>query len=197
MPRSERRIVRADILADAEFAGIRRQRRAELLPVKRLRRVALGPYCTFYFESFETMLLQVQEMLLIERGGEEQIADELAAYNPLIPQGDELVATVMFEVDDPHRRARLLSSLGGVEEHFYLQVGEERVPGMPEGDVERTREDGKTSAVHFLRFLLSPRLKATFTDAGTQVMLGCNDERYPHLAVIGMDARQELARDFV
>ena len=157
MPAATRKITPEDILPDAAFAPIRRERRAALLPVKRLRRIGLGPICTFYFESFETMLFQVQEMLLTERGGAAQLADELAAYNPLIPQGRELVATVMFEIEDPVRRERLLRALGGADRRLFLDVATHRIAGVPEGDVERTRDDGKTSAVHFLRF--------AFTDA--------------------------------
>jgi len=123
MPPALRRIEPADLIPDAEYARLRKDRRAALLPVKRLRRVRLGPFCTFIFENYDTMLFQVQEMLLTERGGPEQVPDELAAYNPLIPQGRELVATVMFEIDDPVRRERELSRLGGVDEDFYLQIG--------------------------------------------------------------------------
>src|SRR5258707_10912372 len=105
MPVEARQVTEGDILADAEFAKVRKARRAELLSIKTLRRVHLGPVCTVYFECFATMLFQIQEMLLIEKGGSEQLKDELAAYNPLIPQGRELVATVMFEIDEPVRRA--------------------------------------------------------------------------------------------
>ena len=196
MPASRHAITTDDIIPDADFAEQRKARRASLLPMKRLRRIALGPYCTFYFESFETMLFQVQEMLLIEKGGPPQVADELAAYNPLIPKGSELVATVMFEIDDPIRRARALDGLGGVERRFYLQIGTDRIAGTPEDDAERTREDGKTSAVHFLRFALSPAQIAAFRDPATEVLLGCDDPRYAHLTIPGMDVRRELARDF-
>ncbi|MDB5673005.1 MAG: hypothetical protein JWO25_3964, partial [Alphaproteobacteria bacterium] len=85
MPLSTRRIGPDDIIPDSDFARERRARRAALIPLKALRRIALGPHCTFYFESFDTMLFQVQEMLLIEKGGEAQLRDELEAYNPLIP----------------------------------------------------------------------------------------------------------------
>jgi len=196
MPIAERRIDPSDLMSDNEFAKVRRERRAALLPVKRLRRVALGPYCTFYFESYETMLFQVQEMLLIERGGAEQIPDELAAYNPLIPNGAELVATVMFEIDDTVRREAVLARLGGVEDLFFVQVGGERVLGLPEGDVERTREDGKTSSVHFLRFPMKPELVARFRDPATEILIGCAHERYNHLAGLSPASRAELARDF-
>src|ERR1700742_1203692 len=149
MPAAARQITPADLIPDAEYARQRRERRAALLPIKRLRRVHLGPFCTFIFESYETMLFQVQEMLLTEKGGSEQVPEELAAYNPLIPQGSELVATVMFEIDDEVRREATLARLGGVEDAFFVQVGADRARGVPEGDVERTREDGKTSSVHF------------------------------------------------
>jgi len=196
MPLAERRITPADLLPDAEFAKVRRERRAALLPLKRLRRIELGPICTFYFETFETMLFQVQEMLLVEKGGAAQVPDELAAYNPLIPQGGELVATVMFEVQDELRRANLLARLGGVEDGFFLQIGTERVLGMPEGDIERTRDDGKTSAVHFLHFAVTLAQQAVFRDPATMIMIGSDHENYAHLAVLSPATRAELSRDF-
>lgn len=196
MPAPMRQVTAEDIIPDAEFALQRKERRARLLPLKQLRRVALGPYCTFYFECFETMLFQIQEMLLIEKGGAAQLPDELAAYNPLIPQGKELVATVMFEVEDAARRARFLGSLGDVEHHFQLRVGDDHVTGSPEGDVERSREDGKTSSVHFLRFAFTDEQIAAFRDPTISVAIGCDDPRYAHWTLIGADARVELARDF-
>ena len=98
----------------------RAERRKHISEIKRNRRLEVGPFATFYFEFYETMLHQVQEMLFIEKGGEAQLADELAAYNPLIPQGSELVATVMFEIDDPIRRGRVLATLGGVEDRAFI-----------------------------------------------------------------------------
>lgn len=196
MPASEHRITPADLISDADYARQRSERRAALLPVKRLRRVSLGPYCTVIFESYETMLFQVQEMLLTEKGGAAQVPDELAAYNPLIPQGSELVATIMFEVDDPVRRAALLARLGGVEDLFFLQIGGDKVMSLPEGDVERTREDGKTSSVHFVRFTLTPAQIAVFRDPAVTILVGCDHEAYAHMAVLGPATRAELARDF-
>ena len=196
MPLSEHRITEADLMPDAEFAKVRRERRAALLPIKRLRRVELGPVCTVYFESYETMLFQVQEMLLTEGGGAAQLPDELAAYNPLIPQGSELVATVMFEIEDPVRRAALLARLGGVEHEFFLQVGNDKIPGATEGDEERTREDGKTSSVHFLRFALTKAQTALFRDPATAILVGCGHEIYSHLAGLSPATRAELAKDF-
>ena len=195
MPATLRKVTRDDIVANAEFAPQRKARRAALLLVKRVRRVDLGPYCTFYFECFETLLFQIQEMLLVEKGGEEQLADELAAYNPLVPQGSELVATVMFEIDDEVRRANILGRLGGVEEQFFLQIGEARAPGVPEGDIERTREDGKTSSVHFLHFALTPAQVVQFRDPAVPVMIGCAHPLYAHLTVLQPETRAELAKD--
>ncbi len=195
MPATARQVTAADILPDEAFAAQRKARRDALLPVKRLRRVPLGPDCTIYFETFATMLFQIQEMLLVEKGGEAQLADELAAYNPLIPQGRELVATVMFEVDDPDRRTRLLASLGGVEGQFYLRVGQGRAAGRPEGDIERTREDGKASSVHFVRFALTDEEARAFRDDGVEVGVGCDHPAYRHLAFLSPATRTELATD--
>ena len=195
MPADLRKITPDDLIPDAEYAKLRKDRRAELLPVKRLRRIALGPFCTVYFECYETMLFQVQEMLLTEKGGAAQVPDELAAYNPLIPQGRELVATIMLEIDDPVRRERALARLGGVEHRFFLQVGGERVAGAPEGDQERTREDGKTASVHFVRFPLAERHLGLFRDPAASLMVGCDHEGYAHLAVLSPATRAELSRD--
>ena len=196
MPASVRQIQASDLLSDAEFSKVRKERRAALLPIKRLRRVHLGPHCTFYFECYETMLFQIQEMLLIEKGGAEQIPDELAAYNPLVPQGRELVATIMFEVEDPVRRAEVLARLGGVEDLLYVKVGETKIFGLADGDEERTRDDGKTSAVHFLHFPLAPEHIAQFRDPATTIMVGSDHESYAHMALLSPATRAELARDF-
>jgi hypothetical protein len=196
MPRDARLITPQDLMPDTEFARLRRERRAELLPIKRLRRIELGPICMIHFECYETMLFQVQEMLLIEKGGAEQVPDELAAYNPLIPKGSELVATIMFEIEDPVRRAATLAKLGGVEDCFFLQVGDARIRAVPEGDVERTREDGKASSVHFVRFPLKAEHVARFRDPATAILVGCDHEHYSHLAGISPATRAELARDF-
>ena len=195
MPASQRVITAQDLLADSDYARERKARRAALLPAKRLRRLSLGPYCTLIFESYDTMLFQVQEMLLTEKGGAEQVPDELAAYNPLIPQGRELVATVLFEIEDPDRRAKVLGMLGGVDDHFYLSLGDERARAIPEGDVERNREDGKTSSVHFLHFPLTDDQAALFRDPAVSAMIGCDHPNYGHIALLAPDTRAELSKD--
>ncbi|PWC36228.1 DUF3501 family protein [Azospirillum sp. TSO35-2] len=189
-------ITRADILPMERYAQERAARRKAVVEVKRNRRVAVGPHATFYFENYETMWQQIHEMLHIEKGGEEQIADELRAYNPLIPKGRELVATVMFEIDDPVQRHRVLSGLGGVEEHMTLQVGGDTIAGRPEGDIERTNADGKTSSVHFLHFDFTDAQVAAFRQPGAQVLVGIGHPNYGHLAVMPEAVRAALAGDF-
>lgn len=197
MPKADRVITSDDLMPLDKYIPIRKQHRKDLVAVKKPRRLHLGPHATAYFENWDTMWSQIQEMLYIEKGGEEQMADELAAYNPLIPQGKELVCTFMFEIDDPARRLNVLLGLGGIEEHLFLQVGDEKIYCRPEEDVERTTADGKTSSVHFLHFDFTDDQIAKFRDADTQVMLGADHENYQHLALLSEEGRQSLAADFV
>lgn len=192
---AKRAIARDDILPMPEYARIRAQRRRSILPKKQARRVPVGPFATFYFECFETMLQQVHEMLHIERGGEAQIADELAAYNPLIPNGRELVATVMFEIDDPDRRKALLLKLGGVEEAMFLEFAGHRIGSVAEADVDRTSAAGKASSVQFVHFPMSEEQAAAFKTAGTRVVVGIDHPGYGHMTVLPQAARAELAGD--
>ena len=195
MSKINRIITAADIIDNESFGPIRKQRRAGLKPSKALRRADLGRDCTFYFESYETMLFQVQEMLYIEKGGDAQLVDELSAYNPLIPNGDELVATMMFEIDDPVRRLNLLLQLGGIENHVYLQIGDDKIYVVPEEDAERTSADGKTSSVHFFHFPLTPAQKTAFKAASSQIVLGSDHPAYAHMSVLGAPTIAELAKD--
>lgn len=195
-PRTRKRaIARGDLLPPDVYARERRALRQDIMAIKKLRRVEVGPFATFYFENYQTMWHQVHEMLHVEKGGEAQIADELAAYNPLIPQGSELVATVMFEIDEPVRRDRELRRLSHVEDHMFMEIGGARVAARSERDVERTREDGKTSSVHFVRFALTPAQAAAFRHAGARVLLGFDHPNYGHLAVIPEAVRAALAQD--
>jgi uncharacterized protein DUF3501 len=191
----KREITRTDILPPEQYAGERREHRRRIGEVKRLRRIEVGPYCTFYFESFETMWHQVHEMLHIERGGEAQIKDELEAYNPLIPKGDELIATVMFEIDDPMRRDRALGKLGGVENHMFLSVAGERVAGVADPTRENTSPEGKASSVQFLRFPFTPEQKSAFRTPGAPVLVGIDHPEYGHMAVMPEAMRAALAED--
>ena len=157
MPKELRQIQKQDLLPQDSYAKNRKQLRKKLLEFKKNRRIALGPYATFYFESFETMLAQVQEMLHIEKGGDEQLKDELSAYNPLIPNGKELTATLMFEINDPTLRTDFLSKVGGIEEQVYMKVEDETIKAIPEIDVDRTSAEGKASSVQFIHFNFSEK----------------------------------------
>jgi hypothetical protein len=196
MPEAQRKIVPTDLLPIAEYDRQRKSLKANLIPIKKLRRVEVGPFATFYFENYATMWLQVQEMLRIERGGEEQIAGELEAYNPLIPQGDELIATMMLEIEDANRRNSVLLTLGGIEETVFLEIGADVVRATPTEYDDRTTADGKTSSVHWLRFKLTPEQVARFKDGGERVVLGVSHPHYGHMAVLSAETRAALAKDF-
>ncbi|HEV2303416.1 MAG TPA: DUF3501 family protein [Stellaceae bacterium] len=190
-----RRLSRADILPPARYAAERREHRRRIAAIKRRRRVEVGPYASFYFENFDTMWHQVHEMLHIEKGGESQIADELSAYNPLIPQGSELVATLMIEIEDPARRARELGRLGGVENCAYLEIGGARINGTPDPTRENSSPDGKASSVQFLWFQLSSEQTAAFKTPKARIILGIDHPNYGHMAVVPEDVRAALAED--
>ncbi|HRW60817.1 MAG TPA: DUF3501 family protein [Defluviicoccus sp.] len=191
-----RPITRADILPMPVYAKERADRRRQMTELKRNRRLAVGPHVMLLFESFETMLHQVHEMLHIEKGGEAQIEDELAAYNPLIPDGRSLVATMLIEIEDAERRARLLATFGGIEETVGISFNGDVVKASPELDVERTTPDGKTSSVHFLKFFFTPAQIEVFRKPGTRVVIGVRHPNYDHMAALPEAVRSELARDF-
>ena len=194
--KSRRVLTREHILPISEYAKIRRERRREISDLKKRRRVEVGPFATFYFENFDTMLQQVHEMLYVEKGGEDQIADELAAYNPMIPQGTELIATVMLEIDDPARRATVLARLGGIENNVFLELDGERITGRPDADRENTSPEGKASSVQFVWFPFSPPQIAKFKMPGGRVIAGFDHPNYAHMAVIPEPVRAALAEDF-
>jgi hypothetical protein len=189
-------ITRADILPWAEYAGSRADHRKRITAIKRHRRVEVGPFVTFYFESFDTMWLQVQEMLHIERGGDAQVPEELAAYNPLVPKGRELVATFMIEIDDQLRRARVLAGLGGIEDSAFIEVGAERIFGKAETDQDRTSAEGKASSVQFVHFPFSDAQVEAFRQPNARVILGLSHPNYSHMAVLSEAMREALAGDF-
>jgi Protein of unknown function (DUF3501) len=192
----KKEITREDILPMTAYEGERRELRRDLVAKKQFRRQEIGPVCTFYFENYDTMWAQVHEMLYIEKGGEAQIPDELSAYNPLIPQGRELIATVMFEIDDEQRRRTFLSKLGGIEETAFFEIDGERVVGKPEEDVDRTTADGKASSVQFIHFHFSDAQVAKFKQPGTRVILGFTHPAYGHMTILSEEVRSALAQDF-
>ena len=189
-------ITHDDIMPIEVYAKIRRDHRRALSERKRDRRLAVGPDATIYFENYDTMWSQIHEMLFIERGGEAQLEDELRAYNPLVPKGSELVATLMIEIDDPARRDRLLSRLGGVENTVSVTVDGETIAGLPEGDIERTDGDGRASSVHFLHFPFARARIEAFRRPGARITVGIGHPEYGHIAVMPEAVRAALAEDF-
>jgi hypothetical protein len=196
MTRINKSVQKSDLMSSELYAKNRKQFRQELVEFKKNRRVALGPYATFYFESYETMLGQIQEMLHIEKGGDEQLKDELAAYNPLIPKGNELVATLMFEIDNPVSRADFLSKVGGIEEKVYIKIGDKKIRAVAEQDVDRTSEEGKASSVQFLHFIFSKEDIIKFKSVSTKIILGIEHSLYNHVVEIYENTKKSLVKDF-
>jgi hypothetical protein len=195
MSQAQRRITPSDLLPLKDYAARRSEFRQTLIPLKKNRRVEVGPIATFLFENYDTMWHQVQEMLHIEKGGDEQIPGELETYNPLIPQGHELIATLMLQVEDEKRRDAVLKTLGGIEETISLEVGGERIKGAPTDYEDRTTPDGKTSSVHWIRFVFTPEQIAKFK-SGARAVIEIAHQNYGHMAVIPPAVQQALAGDF-
>ena len=197
MNKKHKEVVKADLMPLEEYAKKRKIIRKEIVNYKKNRRVPIGPHANFYFESYETMKAQIQEMLYIEKGGDAQLKDELIAYNPLIPKGDELVATVMFEIDNPTLRLNLLNKLGGVEEKVYMQVGKEKIIALPEKDLDRTSAEGKASSVQFVHFKFSKEQIKRFKDNNIEIIIGIDHKFYNHMTKISNDTRKALIKDFI
>ena len=196
MPRDQRSITAADIMPLDQYELIRADKKQEAIERKKLTRLAVGPYATVLFENWDSMWLQIQDMLRIEKGGDEQLADELAAYDPMVPKGSELTATVFFEIGDPDRRDAFLRTIGGVEDHISIQVGGHVIPARAEGDTERTRaSDNKASAVHFFHFDFTPEAIAAWKSGEGNALLVIDHPNYGHAALISADARAFLARE--
>ena len=191
-----RKIESSDLLEYSAYAKERRSIRKEVVQMKKNRRVELGPHSTFYFENFFTMKAQIQEMLYIEKGGDEQLKDELEAYNPLVPQGSELVATYMFEIDNPITRKKVLSSLGNVENKLFISINGTKLYAAPEEDVDRTDNSGKTSSVHFIHFKFSDKQVEEFKNSSSKIEIGTDHENYLHSTVLSKEVKEALAKDF-
>ena len=196
MPREKREIQKEDIMPLDVYIGKRRELRKNIVDYKKNRRVALGPYATFYFESYETMLAQVQEMLYIEKGGNEQLQDELSAYNPLIPNGKELTATLMFEIDNPISRAAFLGKVGGIEETVFMKINGEKIKAVPEEDVDRTSAEGKASSVQFIHFNFTDDQIEKFQSNSSEIELGIDHKEYSHTTKLSEENISSLSADF-
>ena len=197
MSKEKRYIEKEDLLPADTYTENRKQIRKVLVEFKKNRRIALGPYATFYFESFETMVAQVQEMLHIEKGGDEQLKDELIAYNPLVPNGKELTATLMFEIDNPISRGAFLGKVGGIEEKIFMKIDNETVKAVPENDVDRTSAEGKASSVQFIHFKFNDDQIAKFKLGSVNIELGIDHKEYAHTTKLTEDNIKSLLTDFI
>jgi len=196
MPREKREIQKEDIMPLDVYTEKRSELRKSIVDYKKNRRVALGPYATFYFESYETMLAQVQEMLYIEKGGDEQLQDELSAYNPLIPNGKELTATLMFEIDNPISRAAFLGKVGGIEETVFMKINGEKIKAVPEEDVDRTSAEGKASSVQFIHFNFTDDQIEKFQSNSSEIELSIDHKEYSHSTKLSKENIASLSTDF-
>jgi len=197
MSKEKRQIEKEDLLPSDVYTKSRKQIRKDLVEFKKDRRIALGPYATFYFESFETMVAQVQEMLHIEKGGDEQLKDELIAYNPLVPNGKELTATLMFEIDNPISRSVFLGKVGGIEEKIFMKINDEIVKAVPEEDVDRTSAEGKASSVQFIHFKLNDDQISKFKSDSATIELGIDHKEYTHTTRLAENSVKSLCADFI
>ena len=196
MPKEKKEIQKSDIMPLDDYIKDRKELRKNIVNFKKNRRVALGPYATFYFESYETMLAQVQEMLYIEKGGDEQLHDELIAYNPLIPNGKELTATLMFEIDNPISRAAFLGKVGGIEEMVFMKLNGETIKAIPEEDVDRTSAEGKASSVQFIHFNFTDEQIQKFKSNDVNIELGMDHKEYSHTTKLSKENIASLSADF-
>ena len=196
MPKEKKLIQKEDIMPLDVYTKQRKELRKSIVEFKKDRRVPLGPYATFYFESYETMLAQVQEMLYIEKGGDEQLKDELSAYNPLVPNGKELTATLMFEIDNPVSRAAFLGKVGGIEEKVYMKVDGDIIQAVPEEDVDRTSAEGKASSVQFIHFKFNDDQIKKFKSNSSLIEIGIDHNEYSHSTKLSDRTVKSLSADF-
>ncbi len=189
-----RTLTPADLFTLEHYARTRAAFRARVLEHKKVRNIAVGPHTTWCFEDRLTVQYQIQEMLRTERIFEpDGIQQELDSYNPLIPDGTNLKATLLIEYTDPEQRRIALERLKGIETRCWLGVGDERFYAIADEDLERENET-KTSAVHFLRFELSSTACAALK-GGARVELGVDHEAYRHRILISAAASRSLAGD--
>ena len=188
------KLSRTDLFGLEQYHEVRAEFRARVFAHKRLRRASVGPNATLYFEDRLTIQYQVQEMLRVERIFEaDAIEEELAAYNPLIPDGANLKATFMLEYTDPDERRRMLGRLLGIEDRVWMETGGERVFAVADEDLDRATDD-KTSAVHFLRFELPDRMGNALGN-GADMRFGIDHDEYRHECTLAAESRAALVAD--
>ena len=190
-------IISRDSLMSLEaYHKARPEMRKQIIEHKKIRTVHLGNHISLLFEDELTLRYQVQEMLRIEKIFEDEgIQSELDAYNPLCPEGSNFKATMLIEYGNVAERRVALSKLIGVEDRLFIQVeGQSRVYAIADEDLERETEE-KTSAVHFVRFELTPDMKSALKN-GAQMMVGCDHPNYPaHVEELPSDTLSALLKD--
>ena len=189
------KLTRNDLWSLEEYAEQRDNFRAEVIAHKKHRQVYLGPHATLYFEDATTMKYQIQEMLRVEKiFNRDEIEEELAAYNPLIPDGDNWKATFMIEYPDVEERARALASMPGVEHKVWIKVGDgEKVYAIANEDLDRSTDE-KAAAVHFMRFQFNAEQQAAILD-GAEIQMGIDHEQLPYAVTVPADVTQSLKAD--
>lgn len=194
LPSKVNMLTRQDLMTLEDYAAVREEYRARARQHRRDRQVQLGRHVTLCFEDRDTVLYQIQEMLYIERTFDgEGIQDELDAYNPLVPQGSNLTATMMIEYSDPEERALRLQELIGIEHKVYVEIfNRERIYAVADEDLERTTPD-KTSAVHFLRFNLTPSMLHELSGAA-DLIIGVDHAHYRDSRLMTMETKQNLLK---
>ena len=189
-------LTRSDLWSLEEYASRRQAFRTEVIAHKKLRNIALGPHATLYFEDRLTMRYQIQEMLRVERIFEAaEIEEELASYNPLIPDGSNWKATFMIEYGDVEERKVALATMGGIEQTVWVRVGEsgEKIFAITNEDMERTRDE-KAAAVHFMRFELGDSDIASLK-SGESLFMGIDHESLTGTYEVAADQRTALMAD--
>ncbi len=185
-----------DIISNEDYGKQRKDRRKEMINFKKNRRIDVGPVVSLYFESRSTMVYQIQEMAFVEQISPEDMQLEIDSYNPLVPNGKELIATMMVEIDDPLRRKNFLARLGGIEEKVKITIGDTIIYAEAEKDLDRTTADGKASAVHFLHFTFDDNQIEKFKNKSNNIHIGIEHESYGHLAIISDEIRDSLMKEF-
>jgi len=185
-----------EIIPNEEYGKHRKNRRKEMINFKKNRRLDIGPVVSLYFESRSTMLYQIQEMAFVEQISNKELQIELDSYNPLVPNGKELIATMMIEIDDPLRRKNFLSRLAGIEEKVKITIADSILFAEAEKDIDRTTADGKTSAVHFLHFKFTNELIEGFKNHKNLIQIGIEHDSYGHLTIVSDEIRKSLVEEF-
>lgn len=188
-----------DILSLQEFEKIRELKKPEIIALKKIRRLSIGPDITFYFENVQTIWWQIHEMLRIEKGGKEQIEDELNAYNPMIPLNTngtfEISATMMIEIDDPIRRQVVLKQLFGIDQQVFIRWTNINIQAFSVDNAERNRaSDQKTSSVHFLKWRILADQVSEFLN--TESILSINNPFYNFSEKLPLPLKESFKEDF-